>query len=119
MKRDMDLARAILLALEDSPDVAGGQAITVDGVSDLEVSYHVKLLHDAGLIEAFDFSDQSDFKWVPQRLTWDGHEFLEAARSETIWIKAKQLVTDRVGGISFDVLKAVLVDLAKKAVIGD
>ena len=107
------------MALEDSPDVAGGQAITVDGVSDLEVSYHVKLLHDAGLIEAFDFSDQSDFKWVPQRLTWDGHEFLEAARNDTIWAKAKEVMMEKVGGISLDVMKAVLLDLAKKAVIGD
>jgi hypothetical protein len=44
-----------------------------------EVSYHVMLLHEAGLIHAFDFSGDEFTDWRPAYLTWEGHEFLEAA----------------------------------------
>ena len=41
-------------------------------------------------------------------LTWQGHEFLDAARNDTIWRKAKKKVLETTGGLAFDVLKAAL-----------
>lgn len=54
MKRDMDLFRRILLQLEASPEATGHSRIDLD-IEDrdpTEVSYHVQLLKEAGLIEA-------------------------------------------------------------------
>lgn len=114
MQRDMDLARAILLALEECDKAWELQDLQIDGATPEQVSYHVKLLHQAGLIEAHDVSTMNSFKWFPMSLTWQGHEFLDASRDETRWNKAKKLTLEKGGGLIFDVLKDVLVQLAKQ-----
>lgn len=116
MKRNMDLARAILLAIEESDSVVGFLRFTISGATDAEVSYHVMLLHEAGLIEAHDASGMNAHQWFPERLTWAGHEFLDASRDETMWNKAKKLIQDKGGSLTFEILKEVLVNLAKQAV---
>jgi len=42
------------------------------------------LLHEAGFIEAMDLSTLGGICWKPTRLTYNGHEFLDAARSDTV-----------------------------------
>ena len=51
---------------------------------------------------------------MPQRLTWQGHQFLNACRDESRWAKAKTIFKD-VGGVSFDVAKDILVQLMLKS----
>jgi hypothetical protein len=122
MKRDMDLARQILLELETSDDAVGHGwgVVQVEGRPAKEIFYHVMLLAEASLIEAKDCSHTGEggFDWRPMRLTWPGHEFLDAAREEGRWQKAKKVVMERAGGVSFDVLKAVRVKMATDAVLG-
>ncbi len=118
MKRDMDLARRILLAIEADSTVTGGDfgiPLEFEGVPQETISYHVKLLERAGLIEATDLSDSGEFLWMAQGLTWEGHEFLDAARESGRWEKAKQVVLEKTGGLSFDVLKALLTKWAQDA----
>jgi hypothetical protein len=43
---------------------------------------------------------------LPMSLTWQGHEFLEAARNGKFWRRAKALVVKKSGALSFDLLKA-------------
>lgn len=43
-----------------------------------------------------------------RRLTWTGHDFLAATRDATVWAKAKKIVLERGGAISFDLLLAWL-----------
>ena len=38
---------------------------------------------------------------VPIAITWDGYEFLEASRNDTIWAKAKQ-AANSVGGTALE-----------------
>ncbi len=118
MKRDMDLVRSILLKIEASEDDrrAGIKLGSVEGHSAVEVSYHVKLLAQAGLIEAKHLSTFDTSKWVPRQLTWAGHEFLDAARDANLWERAKCTVLKQTGGLSLEVLKSVLIKLAKQAV---
>ncbi len=116
MKRDMDLARKILLELEAAPP--GAPEFHVDGCDAEQVSYHVMLLNEAGLIEAIDASGAESMEWLPTRLTWDGHEFLDAARDDDRWQKAKDLMRDKAGTVVFSVLKEVLVKLTAGAVLG-
>lgn len=114
MKRDMDLAREILRWIEQQ-EIPKLPILKIDGYSDEVISYHVMLLHEAGLIEAMNASARVQ-EWRPKRLTWNGHEFLDASRNDTLWNKAKELTLSATGGVSFDVLKTLLVDLAKKAI---
>ena len=118
MKRDMDLARRILEGIEASPFDGGEAELNFPDVAADAIQYHLLLLTEAGLIETIDVSSMSGARFIPTRLTWTGHEFLEAARNETLWQRAKSTVQSKTGGLAFDVLLAVLKDQAKRAVLG-
>ena len=117
VKRDMDLVRKILLDVEES-DEWRHSAVTIEGLDDEMVSYHVKLLHQAGLIEAVDKTSLGTLCWHPTTLTWDGHEFLDAARDESRWGTAKNTLLSKVGVLSFDLLKETHNQLAKGQLAG-
>ena len=76
MKRDMNLALAILKALEEnkSPHLSEfdieSALKNAFSVSNRGVSYHLNLLADANLVRSMGTD------W---RLTWHGHEFLKSA----------------------------------------
>lgn len=59
MKRDLDLIVKILLAIEDAPPAEGWHDLDIGGTSDDELSFHIKLLHEAGLIDAVDTSTEA------------------------------------------------------------
>lgn len=117
MQRDMDLARRILQELEQYPEPVGPVHISLEGKSEDEISYHIKLLHEAGLVEALDMSTLRQFSWRPMRLTWAGHEFLDASRNDEIWSRAKRVLREKGGILSFDVLKYVLIELTKRSLV--
>jgi hypothetical protein len=118
MKRDMELARRILLAVEEAPCDSGGWVDrAIPDASEKQVAYHVMLLHQAGLVEATDLSTMRNREWKPKWLTWEGHEFLEASRNETAWKRTLATVGDKGGGAIFEVVRALLIDAAKKAVL--
>ena len=90
MKLDKDLVREILLAIEASDQTPDSWIdLAIDSHSEDEVSYHVMLLHEAGLIVAQDLCSMSDFDWRPKRLTIRGHEFLDTVRDGEVWRRTK------------------------------
>src|SRR5260221_9662339 len=104
MKLDMDFARRILLDLEES-DIATGEGpieLKYPDRPEIEATYHVQLLNEAGLIEAecLQSMDEGDFHWYPKRLTWEGHQFLDASRDEGRWKKVKDVVKEKTGGLT-------------------
>jgi DNA-binding transcriptional ArsR family regulator len=113
MKRDMDLAREILLDVEEcgQTDGSGYLKLAYDDHVAQEVTYHVKLLEEAGLLEIRDQSKLNGLQYYPTRLTWAGHEFLDAARDDSRWRKAKRLVIEKAGSLSFELLKRALMKL--------
>jgi len=114
MKRNMDLVRRILLAIETHPR-GFAPDIALEGYSAEEIGYHLTLMAEAGLVEADDVTGIGDAGPMARvsRLTWQGHEFLEDSRSPRIWEQAKTVVTEAGGG-SFQIWQAVLADLIKK-----
>lgn len=119
MKRDMDLIRQILLELEEAPYTGGWANLEIEkGLDDDVYAYHVQLLHEAGLIEAQDLSTLDGVAWKPKRLTWEGHEFLEAARESSRWEKAKDVMQKEGGGLVLSVLKEVLLTMMRGDVLG-
>ena len=81
--------------------------------TDQEISYQVMLLNEAKLIEAIDLSDMDGPKWKPLRLTWEGHEFVEASRDENAWQEAKRIMAEKGGGFVFELGKKLLIELVK------
>jgi hypothetical protein len=90
MRRDMDLAREMLRQIEARPDIDGWIEFSIPGRSDAELSYHVQLLAEAGFVAARDISTKGRHDWQAVRLTWAGHEFLDAARDDSVWQNAKR-----------------------------
>lgn len=124
MKRDMDLMRRILLAVEESEKADGREWLHIgeEGVDAKTMSYQTLLLGEAGLLVVtsdhvtFETEGQEIPTCMPLRLTWAGHEFLEAARNESSWKTATKNVVQKTGGLMFDVLKQYLIKLATESI---
>ena len=115
MKRDMTLIREILIQLEaDDSDPLQAVAIAVEGYSERELMYHFRLLGEADLIDALNTSSADTSRWHAQRLTWHGHEFLDAARDETIWQAALDKIAAANGTASFAIMTEILLDLNRE-----
>jgi hypothetical protein len=112
MKRDMDLIRKILFQVEEKGQPLGWVDLEIPGYAPEQIAQHVRLLEEAGLIEAQNLSTMDGFDYRPKRLTWAGHEFLDAARNDTVWNRTKEMVKDKGGSIPFEVLKGLLVKVA-------
>jgi hypothetical protein len=114
MKRDMDLMRAMLLRVEETPYGqfwSGG----IENYTHEQLYYHVQLAIETGLIEG-GLLDPDGF--YVRKLTYEGHEFLDAARSETMWNKAKDTLQKNAGALTLEGLKAALSLLMKHAASG-
>jgi hypothetical protein len=114
MKREMELVRKILLETEASDNSPiEWIELNIEGYKPEFVSYHVKIMVAAGLIEAEDLTTIGNFEWQPKSLTWQGHEFLDAVRNETVWAKTKEVVKSKGGSVAFEVLKEIAVQISK------
>jgi len=114
MKRDMDLIRAMLLAIESYPR-GFAPKIEIPGYTPEQIGYHAVLLGEAGLAEVIDMtcneSDTPDA--IVDRLTWAGHEFLDSALDVRIWNRAKDSIA-KIGGASIQIWAMVLAGYMKK-----
>ena len=114
MKRDMDLVRKILLAIEKSE--SGN--IKFDRLDDdLDRVYrHVALMKEFGLVDAIiipsgDGPVERILACKVKGLTWEGHDFLEKARDESRWEKAKRICIEKGEKITLAALDSILTDL--------
>jgi len=117
MKRDWDIIRGIL---QKSEELAPNEELTLEDFENEEafdVSYNTELLKDAGLLNVTlpecNGDEPTDF-WI-FRLTWQGHEFLDAIRDESIWQKTKGKFFEKGGTMTFELVKIVASEFAKKA----
>lgn len=117
MKRDIKLIKSILMEIEKSQSPRDWLNINIEGKTSDQVAYHVKLLHDAGLIEAHDLSGSAEFMWKPSALTWHGHEFLDAIRNDTVWKKLNAKINEQSGNIPFHILKEMAALYVKELLI--
>ncbi len=116
MKFDKDAVRDILLAIEDSSDPMQPLTLTFPSRSDVEVSYHVQILSEAGLVDAINFSSSGDYDWKPTRLTFDGHEYLDTIRDTEVWRLTKE-GAKKVGSGSISVLLEIGKGIVKQKLI--
>lgn len=104
MRRDLGLIRAILLAVEASEGerVLAGD---VPGYTESDVIYHMRLAIEAGLVHG---QCKPDFCQLA-RLTWAGHELLDAVRAKTVWHATLKRAREAGVELTLDSLKAVAV----------
>lgn len=114
MERDMELIRLLLLEEEQGeapPELAN--------YSEEHVLYNYALMADARLIDAELIPEVG----VPQavtirRLTWAGHDFLDATRDNKVWTLAKEKVLKPGASWTFSLLVEWLKQEAHKKIFG-
>ena len=115
MKREMDLIRLLLIQVE-----SGEKPEAMSDYTEEQILYHCELAIEAGLL------DGKVLRGGPggvvsarlRKLTWEGHEFLDAARSETIWNQAKETVKKTGGSWTMEGLKLVLFEFVRQSLTG-
>jgi len=103
MKRDLDLIRRILLALEDEkPD-------SLTGENQELVSYHIQLLLDAEYVQGMVIWDRETKPqgYVVQRITMSGYDYLDSVRDPKVWKETKNLLEKVGGSAALEVVKDV------------
>lgn len=109
MKRDMELIRQILLAVESWPPEGGDRSFTALSYPKAEIEYNCYQAIQGGLLEGISTDTDDDLMCVVFRLTPEGHDFLNNARNQFIWdevmagVRAKGIVS-----ASIDVMKQLL-----------
>ena len=114
MKRDMELIRLLLLEVEQGeapPELVQYQ--------ETDILYHYALMVDAGLIIASLLPETG----VPEsvsvsRLTWAGHDFLDATRDSKIWKLAKEHIIKPGASWTFSLLVEWLKQESHKRIFG-
>lgn len=108
MKRDLDLIRDILLAIEAEP--AGKLIRTIPLPSKWtkeEAIGHLRLIKDAGLTDGkIDFHGDQLLMAI-HGLSNRGHDLLDSIRNETVWQQTKDKVEEVGGSVGLDVVKAI------------
>lgn len=114
MKRDMQLIRMVMLAAEKTKDPYELVDPKFEGHNETEISYHIALLDDAGLLHGQNRSAIGVFRWSAGALTWAGHEFVEAIRDEDNWKEALAITAKSGNGTVFEILKKALMQVQEK-----
>jgi hypothetical protein len=106
MRRDSDLIRAILLAVEADDRCEVLKVPDIDGYLDEAVYFHTRLLIEKGFLRTH-FPDRSGNQpWVCIRLTWEGYDFLDNIRDPAVW-RAVKRASVKVGSWSIETLAAI------------
>lgn len=113
----MDLCRRILLEVETNPPDESIETLSLVGeYSHKTVLEHVALLQDAGLLEAEIIAMSGGAIYYIKRLTWLGHDFLDAARDDGLWGQATERIEAAGVSVTFSLLREILEDLARRAI---
>lgn len=108
MKRDNDYLRELLFEFERSNDDYLKCILNTYGKSDEQMKeyYHVQLLCDDGCV--YQVGDHT------YRLTSQGHDFIESIRDKGIWEEIKEVVAEKGGNATLEMIKIIAKGLLKK-----
>lgn len=109
MRRDMELCRKILLAVEEQYVDVALFNLQIEDYSIEELAYHCKLLYEAGLIAdcKMKYADGHVWTFGVGSLTWEGHDFLDKIREDTVWSKTKETIKSKGLPMILDVIKII------------
>lgn len=106
----MELIRKIMLKIENDYKGISLRDPKIEDYSNVIVAEHCHLLYDHGFINEYkpikaDGTPVLTF-WVGN-LTWDGYDFLEKIRQDSVWNKTKEVITTQGLPMVIDVVKQV------------
>lgn len=106
MRRESDLIRAILLAVEADDRCEILRLPKIDYYTKAAVHFHIRLLVEKGYLRTLlpNHAHRSD--WLCLSLTWEGYDLLDTIRDPVIWRSVKRTAA-KVGSWSIETLAAV------------
>jgi len=113
MQRDIELLRQLLLDIEPCAYPNQHLAFHIEGYDPDTIAEHMRLLVEAGFIQAADNPYSCFYEWNNIRLTWAGHEFLELARQPEQWATAKQQLA-KTATQNITILQEILLQQVRK-----
>lgn len=116
MKRDFDLIRDLLLYVEINASIDSflEDAETFNSKYDeTTVLGHIKLLSEAGLIDALDWSSMSKTTYAIKGLTMVGHDYLDSVRDPKIWSDTKSGLAKVGGTATLSIVQATAIAMLK------
>jgi Hypothetical protein (DUF2513) len=118
MKRDLELIRQLMLAIELKDTRFSTESIEIDGYDSSQINYHLQLLVEAELAvgKVLNYLGSERPTIVIEKLSWEGCNFLDDARNESVWQKTMEIVKDKGGSVSVGVLIQLLASVAKQLV---
>jgi hypothetical protein len=121
MKQDMELIREILLHVKERKDTTP-KVVTIKGYDEADVVRHVEML----LVEARLLKGKIS---LPTRgsslpyivigdLSWEGHDFIDVLKNETVWNQMKAKFRDQLAELPLPLLKEAGMAMLKSWVNG-
>jgi len=121
VQRNWDLIRKLLIKIEETEGY--GNWITPHSIPENpheQVAYHIGLLIEAGYAngkKSSDFDLMRDF--CATSLTWQGHEFLDKIRSDTVWKKTKATALEKGIDLSVEVVSTIASRVIERLLYGN
>ena len=120
MQRDMELVIKILDFLEKRDDISVIGKPQIDGYDDRVVAYHLRRMFEAGLLDA----ESTNSKTTPERiitvypfgLSWEGHEFLDSMRNETVAAQVRSKLGSTLANVPFTIIRELALTLGRAQV---
>ena len=128
MKRDMELVRKIMFKIEDEFDGESIRDLEIEGYRLVTIAEHCRLMFEYGLLDEYKPIGADGIPvltFFVGNLTWEGYDFLDKIRQDTIWNKTKDVITKKGLPMVLDVIKEVstavitsMTEGAIKAILG-
>ena len=116
MKRDMELVYKVLEFAENKEDFIDPVTPEIKGYEIDAICYHIKILSQAGLLEAADWSTHDGPEWVLTHMTNPGHEFFENLKQKSVWSTIKSEFKEASLETTISVAKQLSEAWAKKKI---
>lgn len=111
----MELIRLLLIEQETGESPEG-----LSDYSQPDQIYNLQIMSDAGLVVARFIPDEGEAHAATvHRLTWAGHDFLDATKDSRVWKMAKDHVIKPGASWTFSILVEWLKLEARRRVFGD
>lgn len=110
MKRDMELIRKIMFKIEEDYSGTLIRALPIEGYDLVTVAEHCRLMMEYGLIDEYKpigADGHPVLTFLVGNLTWEGYDFLDKVRQDTVWNKTKDVITKKGLPMIFDVVKQI------------
>jgi hypothetical protein len=138
MKLNYDCVRDVLLTLEDTLDIKeltynlgeGEESHFNFSTTDIEIIakherlksypktdifYSIHKLYEADYIVAGQVNAENLTRYLIQDITYNGHEFLQSIKSDTVWNDVKK-VSSKVGTMSFPIISSIASNVIAKLI---